>query len=335
MNLSIGIVGLPNVGKSTLFKLLTKKEVLIANYPFATIDPSVGVVIVPDPRLESLTKLSSSAKTIPAVVEFYDIAGLVKGASLGEGLGNQFLSHIRETDAVVQVVRCFNNPEIIHIDESGINPERDIEIINTELSLKDLDTVNKRQVSLEKEARGDPKKAKDVTTLKQVKEGLEQGTLARNIHEKIEEEPVIRELQLLTAKPQIYLLNGKDEDVSESLKTKIAELKSDFIICDLSLADNLNELIRGAYEILGLISFFTTGEDETRAWTIKRGSKAPEAAGAIHSDFESKFIRAEVIATDKLLEAGSWSGAKQKGWLRLEGKEYMVLDGDVMVIRHG
>lgn len=335
MNLSIGIVGLPNVGKSTLFKLLTKKEVLVANYPFATIDPSVGVVTVPDERLGALSSLSSSAKTIPAVVEFYDIAGLVKGASVGEGLGNQFLSHIRETDAIVQVVRCFSDPGIIHVDESGVNPERDMEIINAELILKDLDTVDKRIVSLEKEARADAKKAKDVLIIKEIKEGLEKGMLARNIREGLADEPALRELQLLTMKPQIYLLNGEESDVSEALREKIAELKSGYIVYDLVLAEDLGELIRKAYEILGLISFFTTGEDETRAWTIRKGSKAPEAAGAIHSDFENKFIRAEVIATDKLLEAGGWNAAKQKGWLRLEGKDYVVSDGDVMVIRHG
>lgn len=335
MNLSIGIVGLPNVGKSTLFKLLTKKEVLIANYPFATIDPSVGVVAVPDGRIDILSKLSSSKKTIPAIVEFYDIAGLVKGASEGEGLGNQFLSHIRETDAIVQVVRCFKDSEIIHVDDSGVNPERDIEIINTELIFKDLDTVNKRIVSLEKETRtGDKQKAKDLEIVKELKNGLEKGLLARNVREKISE-PVIRELQLLTAKPQIYLLNGKEEDISDSLKSKIADLKAGFVVYDLALTDNLGDLIKKAYEILGLISFFTTGEDETRAWTIIKGSKAPQAAGAIHSDFESKFIRAEVVSTDRLLEAGSWSAAKQKGWMKLEGKDYAVGDGDVMVIRHG
>ncbi|MFA4999570.1 MAG: redox-regulated ATPase YchF [Parcubacteria group bacterium] len=335
MNLSIGIVGLPNVGKSTLFKLLTKKEVLIANYPFATINPSVGVVAVPDKRLESLSKLSSSAKTIPAIVEFYDIAGLVKGASIGEGLGNQFLSHIRETDAIVQVVRCFRDSQIIHVDKTGINPERDIDIINTELILKDIDTINKRLSSLEKEIRADAKKARDAQLVRDIKEGLEKGVLAKNIREGIADEPIIRELQLLTAKPQIYLLNGGESDVSESLRIKIADLKSDFVIYNLALAENLGELIKKAYEVLGLISFFTTGEDETRAWTIKKGAKAPEAAGTIHSDFENKFIRAEVISTDELLEAGSWNAAKQKGWLRLEGKEYLVEDGDVMVIRHG
>jgi len=335
MNLSIGIVGIPNVGKSTLFKLLTKKDVLIANYPFATIDPSVGVVIVPDDRLSALSKLSSSVKTIPAVVEFYDIAGLIKGASEGEGLGNQFLSHIRETAIITQVVRCFSDQAIAHIDEQGVNPERDIEIINTELIFKDLDTINKRLISLEKEARADSKKNKDVIFLQEIKEGLERGLLARNIKEGLIDEPVIRELQLLTAKPQIYLLNGAEDDVSESLKAKIAELKSDFVVYDLAFAEDLSALIRKAYKVLGLISFFTTGEDETKAWTIPSGSKAPQAAGAIHSDFENKFIRAEVISYDKLLEAGGWSVSKQKGWLRLEGKEYVVADGDVMVIRHG
>ena len=336
MNLSIGIVGLPNVGKSTLFKALTKKEVLIANYPFATIDPSVGVVAVPDERLNVLSKLSSSAKTIPAIVEFYDIAGLVKGASEGEGLGNQFLSHIRETDAITQVVRCFTDPSIIHVDEKGIDPERDIEIINTELIIKDLDTVSKRINSLEKESRsGDKQKAKDAEILKELKEGLEKGILARNVREGISLEPVVKEIQLLTAKGQIYLLNGSESDVSDSLKEKISALKAGYVVCDLASAVDLGDLIRKAYEILGLISFFTTGEDETRAWTIRNGAKAPEAAGAIHTDFEHKFIRAEVIGADKLVEAGSWNGAKQKGWLRVEGKDYIVVDGDVMVIRHG
>ncbi|MCK9497499.1 MAG: YchF family ATPase [Candidatus Colwellbacteria bacterium] len=336
MNLSIGIVGLPNVGKSTLFKMLTKKEVLVANYPFATIDPSVGVVPVPDERIKKLSEMSSSAKTIPAVVEFYDIAGLVKGASEGEGLGNQFLSHIRETDAVVQVVRCFTDENIIHVDDKGIDPERDIEIINMELIFKDLETINKRTGSLEKEARtGDKQKIKDIETFKELKTGLEKGLLARNVREGITDDPAVKELQLLTAKPQIYLLNGTEENVADSLKDKISKLNAGYTIYDLSSAEDLNKLIKKAYEILGLISFFTTGEDETRAWTVEKGSKAPQAAGAIHSDFEKKFIRAEVIGTEKLLEAGSWPEARKKGWIRLEGKEYVVEDGDVMVIRHG
>ena len=332
----MGIVGLPNVGKSTLFKLLTNKDVLVANYPFATIDPSVGIVTVPDSRLNSLTELSKSKKTIPAIVEFYDIAGLVKGASVGEGLGNQFLSHIRETDAIVQVVRVFQSDEIIHVDDKGVDPERDIEIINTELILKDLDTVTKRYSSLEKETRtGDKQKLKDLEILKEVKIGLEAGTLVKNIRDGIQNELIVKELQLLTSKAQVYLLNGEPTDVSDSLKEKIKSLNAGFVIYDLSNTDNLTELIQKAYEILGLMSFFTTGEDETRAWTIYKGSKAPVAAGAIHTDFEKKFIRAEVIATDKLMEAGSWASAKAKGWLRVEGKEYVVMDGDVMVIRHG
>jgi len=335
MNLSIGIVGLPNVGKSTLFKLLTKKEVLIANYPFATIDPSVGVVTVPDERLSRLSILSSSLKTIPAVVQFYDIAGLVKGAAEGEGLGNQFLSHIRETDAIVQVVRCFNDGQIIHIDESGVNPIRDIEVINTELILKDIDVLNKRIISLERETRADSGKIKDLAVVKELRDEMSKGMLAINVKDNIVNTPVIYELQLLTAKPQIYLLNGDESDVTELLKEKISELKSDFVICNLANTADLSKLISQAYAILNLISFFTTGEDETRAWTIPAGSLAPQAAGAIHSDFEKKFIRAEVISTEKLLEAGSWSAAKQKGWIRLEGKEYVVSSGDVMVIRHG
>lgn len=335
MNLSIGIVGLPNVGKSTLFKLLTKKEVLIANYPFATIDPSVGVVLVPDERLDRLSKLSLSAKTIFAAVEFYDIAGLVEGASSGEGLGNQFLSHIRNVHAITQVVRCFNDGQIIHMNENGVNPERDIEIINMELILKDLDTINKRLISLEREARSDTKKNKDVELLKIIKNSLEQGVLIKNIYEGITDEIAVKELQLLTSKPQIYLLNGKESDISDSLKNKIYELKSEYIIYDLSSAEDLTNLIRKAYDVLGLISFFTTGEDETKAWTCPSGVRAQDAAGVIHSDFAKKFIRAEVIAVDKLLEVKGWSEAKQKGLIRLEGKEYIVKDGDVLVIRHG
>lgn len=335
MKLSIGIVGLPNVGKSTLFKILTKQEVNIANYPFATIDPNVGVVSVPDERLEKLTKISNSKKTIPAIVEFYDIAGLVKGANKGEGLGNQFLSHIREVNAIVEVIRVFENSEIIHVEEK-IDPLRDLEIINTELILKDLETVEKRLNKLESEAKsGDKQKIKDFEIVKKLKEGLDKNLLAINLDVENLSQPIVKELNLLTAKPQIYLLNGKMEDVSEELKNKIKNLNADYLVIDLSTADDLSELIKKTYDILGLISFFTTGEDETKAWTIKKGAKAPQAAGEIHSDFEKKFIRAEVINWQKLLETGSWNNAKQKGWLRLEGKDYVVLDGDVMVIRHG
>lgn len=335
MKLSIGIVGLPNVGKSTLFKTLTNQEINIANYPFATIDPNVGIVSVPDERLKRLAKLSNSKKIIPAVIEFYDIAGLVKGANKGEGLGNQFLSHIREVNAIVEVIRIFENGEIIHV-EQRIDPIRDLEIINTELSLKDLEAAEKRFSKAEAEARGgDKQKIKDLEFLKKVKECLEKNNLAVSLDEEILSQPIIKELNLLTAKRQIYLLNGKESDASQKLKDKIKALGADYLIIDLSSISDISELIKKAYEILGLVSFFTTGEDETRAWTIKKGAKAPEAAGTIHGDFEKKFIRAEVINWQKLLEAGSWNGAKQKGWIRIEGKDYIVQDGDVTVIRHG
>lgn len=334
MKLSIGIVGLPNVGKSTLFKLITKQEVNIANYPFATIDPNVGVVPVPDERLEKLAKLSGSKKNIPAVVEFYDIAGLVKGANKGEGLGNQFLSHIREVSAIVEVVRCFQSGEIIHI-ENRVDPLKDIDTVNTELILKDLETVEKRVVKLEGEARtGDNKKINELETVKKIQDGLNKNILAINLDKDLISEPVIEEMNLLTSKPQIYLLNGAAEDVSEELKAKIDSLKADYLISDLDKERSVNDLIKKAYEILGLISFLTTGEDETRAWTIKKGAKAPEAAGVIHTDFENKFIRAEVVNWEKLLEAGGWAKAKQKGLVRIEGKDYETQDGDVMEIRH-
>ena len=339
MKLSIGIVGLPNVGKSTLFKALTKQEINIANYPFATIDPNIGVVAVPDERLEKLAKLSDSKKIVPAIVEFYDIAGLVRGANKGEGLGNQFLSHIREVNAIIEVVRVFESGEIIHVEQK-IDPLRDLEIINTELILKDLETVEKRLIKLEGEARsGDKQKIKDLEIIKKIKEGLAQNIFIVNMDEETTNQAAVMELNLLTSKKQIYLLNGKESDVSEELirqlADKIKELGADYLIMDLATENNVNELIKKAYEILGLISFFTTGEDETKAWTIKKESKAPQAAGEIHSDFEKKFIRAEVINWQKLSEAGSWNSAKQKGWLKLEGKDYIVQNGDVMVIRHG
>ena len=333
MKLSIGIVGLPNVGKSTLFKILTKQEVNIANYPFATIDPNVGIVVVPDERLEKLAKISNSKKIVPATVEFYDIAGLVKGAYKGEGLGNQFLSHIREVNAVVEVIRVFENSEIIHVEEK-VDPIRDLEIINTELILKDLETVEKYFSKVEKDAKSGKKEAvKELDILKIARDFLNNNKLLNQLP--LEQLQQLQQLSLLTAKPQIYLLNGKIEDVSEELKNKIKNLNADYLVVDLSTADNLSELIKKTYDILGLISFFTTGEDETKAWTIKKGAKAPQAAGEIHSDFEKKFIRAEVINWQKLLEVKSWNNAKQKGWLRLEGKDYIVLDGDIMVIRHG
>ncbi len=336
--LSIGIVGLPNVGKSTLFKALTAQEVHIANYPFATIDPNVGVVPVPDERVDALAKLSNSKKKVPAVVEFYDIAGLVKGANQGEGLGNQFLSHIRECKAVVQVVRCFSSGEIIHV-EGNTNPERDIDIINTELLLKDLDTIEKRYHKAESEARSGKKEMVVVRdALKKIKDEIEKGVplfTLPNHSEILESIKMIGDLGLLTAKAQIFLLNGNESDVSDALKEKIKKMNAEYVIADLSSGNAIPELIKSAYKILDLMSFLTTGEDETRAWTIERGSTAPQAAGTIHTDFEQKFIRAEVISYEKLVQAGGWVQAKQKGWLRLEGKDYIVQDGDVMVIRHG
>ena len=335
MKLSIGIVGLPNVGKSTLFKALTKNEVHIANYPFATIDPNIGVVAVPDERLDKLASISQSKKKVPAVVEFYDIAGLVKGANKGEGLGNQFLSHIREVAAIVQVVRCFEKSDIIHI-EQRVDSIRDIDTINTELILKDLETVERRLEKLDGEARtGDKQKIKDKEIVENIKNKLDKGELLVGLSEEIKNAPVIKEMNLLTAKRQVYLLNGREEDVSEELKNKIKFLGADYLIKDLSQTDNINELIKKTYEILGLISFFTiVGENEARAWIIKKGTLVLRAAGTIHADFENKFIRAEVINWQKLLEVGDWSSAKQKGLIRTEGKEYEVKDGDVVIIRH-
>lgn len=333
--LSIGIVGLPNVGKSTLFKLLTKQNVNIANYPFCTIDPNIGIVSVPDERLTQLATLSESKKIIPAIVEFYDIAGLVKGASAGEGLGNQFLSHIRETNAIVMVLRCFGGTEITHV-ENSVDPLRDMGIINTELALKDLETVEKRLVSCAAEARSGKKDAAAaVAIFQKIKEALMAG---HSIYE-YADEPEVRPLQLLTAKRQICLLNGSSDDVPETLKEELQKKNIPYVVASVVDEDGahnaLNQLIREAYRTLNLISFFTTGEEETRAWTIRRGAKAPEAAGTIHGDFESKFIRAETVSADTLLEVGSWAQAKAKGKMRLEGKEYIVHDGDVLVIRHG
>jgi ribosome-binding ATPase YchF (GTP1/OBG family) len=331
MKLSIGIVGLPNVGKSTLFKLLTKQDILIANYPFATIDPNVGVVPVADERLGTLAKLSNSKKVIPAIVEFYDIAGLVKGANKGEGLGNQFLSHIRECQAIAVVLRVFADPTVVHV-ERGVDPVRDMEIINTELALKDLEAIEKRWKKLEGEARtGNKLAVKSYEILQSVKNALEAGESVVQFRD----EEIVRELALLSAKRRLYLLNGELEEVPRELVERIKRRGEEFVVANVALADELPELTRKAYEALGLISFFTTGEDETRAWTCRGGTKAPQAAGVIHTDFEKNFIRAEVVSYTELVANGGWHGAKQKGKIRLEGKEYVVQDGDVIVVRHG
>ena len=330
MNLSLGIVGLPNVGKSTLFKLLTKQEVNIANYPFTTINPNVAVLAVPDERLKKVAQISKPEKTVPAVVEFFDIAGLVKGANKGEGLGNQFLAQIRETNAIIQVVRCFPNPEIVHI-EGNINPLRDMETVNTELMLKDLETITKRMEKISGEAKTGKKEAiKELEILNRIKTELEKGNLLITVFEKeFLEDLLIKSLNLLTAKKQIYLFNGSEKDLPQTVK-------GDYVIANLENNPDLSILIKKAYEILDLISFFTiVGEEEARAWPTKRGTKVIEAAGMIHSDFEQKFIKAEVINWQKLLEAGDWAQARHKGWVKLEGKDYEVQDGDVIIIKHG
>ena len=330
MNLSLGIVGLPNVGKSTLFKLLTKQEVNIANYPFTTINPNVAVLAVPDERLKKVAQISKPKKIVPAVVEFFDIAGLVKGANKGEGLGNQFLAQIRETNAIIQVVRCFPNPEIVHV-EGRVDPIRDMETVNTELMLKDLETVAKRIEKISGEAKSGIKEAiKELEILNQIKTELEKGNLLVMVFEKeFLEEPMMKNLNLLTAKKQIYLFNGDAKDLPQTVR-------GDYIIANLENNPDLSVLIKKAYEILDLISFFTiVGEEEARAWPTKRGTKVIEAAGMIHSDFEQKFIKAEVIDWQKLVEAGDWAQARHKGWVKLEGRDYEVQDGDVIIIKHG
>ncbi|MFZ2038743.1 MAG: redox-regulated ATPase YchF [Minisyncoccia bacterium] len=361
MSLSIGIVGLPNVGKSTLFSALTRKAVACENYPFCTIDPSVGVVAVPDDRLWKLSTFSKSAKTVPAAVEFVDIAGLVKGASAGEGLGNKFLTNIRETDAIAEVVRIFEDDNIIHVD-GKINPIGDIEVINLELILADLQTVSKRISNIGGEVRkGDKRAIIEAGALDKLKTALESGKLAGSITFEDVEKDIVRDLQLLTMKPIVYVLNKKaggknlDEINDErwiKLINFLKESKSGYVVVDAGIENELKEmtadektemrealstkddgidnLIKKGYEILNLITYFTTGEDETRAWTIKRDSTAPRAGAAIHGDFEQKFVKAEIIHWDELLSAGSIAHAREKGLLRTEGKEYVVQDGDVI-----
>lgn len=361
MPLSIGIVGLPNVGKSTLFNALTRKGVEAANYPFCTIDPSVGVVAVPDERLEKLNDFSHSKKKIPAIVEFVDIAGLVKGASEGAGLGNQFLANIRETNAIGEVVRIFEDADIIHVD-GKIDPLSDIETINLELVLADLQTVAKRVEGIARDVkRGDKDAVAKDAVLRKVKTTLDGGDLASRTPLTKEEAVHLQELGLLTMKPILYILNkkagGKNlDELNDERYTKLTSwltARGDkWVVVDAKIEEELNEfageektmmaaemgvsgdgiddLIRAAYDLLGLETFLTTGEDETRAWTIKKGSTAPEAGAAIHGDFKEKFIRAEVIFWKDLLDAGGYGPAREKGLVRTEGKEYVVKDGDVI-----
>lgn len=362
--MKLGIVGLPNVGKSTLFNSLTKAGAESANYPFCTIDPNVGVVPVPDERLEVLSKMHHSAKTVPAVIEFVDIAGLVKGASNGEGLGNQFLANIREVDAIVHVVRCFEDSNIVHVDGS-IDPLRDIETINLELVFSDLEILERRLAKSAKAAKADKKVASEVEMLNRLKLFLEEGNLAKNFELYNEDEETwFGEYNLLTAKPVIYAANVEESDLADNGETnawvadvrkfagdedsevfvicaqieqEIAELEEDekkMFLEELGLSESgLEKLIRASYRILGLISYLTTGEQETKAWTIVKGTKAPQAAGKIHTDFERGFIRAEVVSYENLVENGGYTGAKEKGLVRSEGKEYVVQDGDVVLFR--
>lgn len=362
--MKLGIVGLPNVGKSTLFNSLTKAGAESANYPFCTIDPNVGVVTVPDERLNLLGDFYKSKKVTPAVIEFVDIAGLVKGASKGEGLGNQFLANIREVDAIVHVVRCFEDSNVVHVDGS-IDPLRDIETINLELVFSDLEILERRIAKVTKTARMDKEAAKELAFLEKVKAHLEEGQLAITLETENEDEDAwLATYNLLTVKPVIYAANVAEDDIADdgannqyvqAVREYAAKQNSEvFVICaqieeeiseldederkmfleDLGLTESgLEKLVRASYHLLGLMSFLTAGEDETRAWTIKIGTKAPQAAGKIHTDFERGFIKAEVVNYQDLLDCGSYAGAREKGLVRMEGKEYVVQDGDVILFR--
>ena len=363
--MKLGIVGLPNVGKSTLFNSLTKAGAESANYPFCTIDPNIGIVAVPDQRLKVLSDMYDSAKIVPATIEFVDIAGLVKGASKGEGLGNQFLANIREVDAIVHVVRCFENSNIVHVDGS-INPLRDIETINLELIFSDLEILERRISKVSKVARNDKSAAKELGLLNKVKAHLEDGKLAKTFEEVDDEEEQawLESYNLLTYKPVIFAANVAEDDLADDgasnagvqavreyakredcevfvvcaeIEAEISELDDDekkMFLEDLGLKESgLEKLIKASYKLLGLISYLTAGEPEVRAWTITEGTKAPQAAGKIHSDFERGFIRAEVVSYDDLIACGSHTAAKEKGLIRLEGKDYVVKDGDIMLFR--
>lgn len=362
--MKLGIVGLPNVGKSTLFNSLTKAGAESANYPFCTIDPNVGVVPVPDARLKLLGDFYQSRKVTPAVIEFVDIAGLVKGASKGEGLGNQFLANIREVDAIVHVVRCFEDPNVIHVDGS-INPLRDIETIELELIFSDLEILERRISKVSRSARNDKGAAKELTVLEKLKSHLEEGKPVKTLEfEDEDEEAMVSGYNLLTQKPVIFAANVSEDDLADDgasnpfvqevreyaagqnrevfvicaqIEQEIAELDDDekkMFLEDLGLQESgLEKLIKASYRLLGLLSYLTAGEDETRAWTIRQGTKAPQAAGKIHTDFERGFIKAEVVNYQDLLDCGSYAGAREKGLVRMEGKDYVVKDGDVILFR--
>ena len=364
MSLKAGIVGLPNVGKSTLFNAITKKNILAANYPFATIDPNVGVVVVPDKRLEVLEEMVTPENVVPTSFEFTDIAGLVKGASKGEGLGNKFLSHIREVDAICEVVRCFDDANITHV-EGSLDPLRDIEIINTELCLADLESVEKRMERTQKMVKSGDKKAKvEMDLLERIRAVLEEAVPARRVEMNDDEKLMIRDLNLLTLKPALFVANVAEDEVatadndnpyvqkvkayakeegaevvvvSAKVESEIAELGDEDakeFLAELGLEQSgLDKLIKASFKLLGLITFLTAGVQEVRAWTITEGTKAPEAGGKIHSDIERGFIRAEIVSYDDLIAAGSQNAAKEKGQVRLEGKEYIMKDGDVTYFR--
>lgn len=360
--MKIGIVGLPNVGKSTMFNAITNAGAECANYPFCTIEPNVGVVPVPDERLDALTEMYHPQKTTHAVIEFVDIAGLVKGASKGEGLGNKFLSHIREVDSIVEVVRCFEDPNVVHVDGS-IDPTRDIETINLELIFADIETIDKRLDRAYKQLKADKKAQLEIDVLKKIKTVLEAGKSARTLDLNEEEKDLLKDVYLLTSKPILYIANISEQQLANAendplvqkvkeyaatenakviplcvkIEEELSSLEDDDkkeMLEALGLSESgLDKVIKASYDLLGLMSFLTAGEPEVRAWTIKKGTKAPEAAGKIHSDIQRGFIKAEVVSFDDLIREGSMAAVREKGLLRMEGKDYIMQDGDIVLFR--